>query len=68
MSAPTYTEALTVGELEASYLRDCKELRILIRDGVSRSKASRTVCWSRLETLHHSLPRQYATLSNCSSC
>ena len=59
MSAPTYTAALTVGELEASYPLYCKALRILVRDGVSRSKASRTVCWSRLETLHHSLPRQY---------
>lgn len=59
MSAPTYTAALTVGELEASYPLYCKALRILIRDGVSLSKASRTVCWSRLETLHQSLPRQY---------
>ncbi len=59
MSAPTYTASLTVGELEASYPLYCKALRILIRDGVTRSKASRTVCWSRLETLHHSLPRQY---------
>ena len=59
MSAPTYTASLTVGELEASYPLYCKALRILIRDGVSRNKASRTVCWSRLETLHHSLPRQY---------
>jgi hypothetical protein len=59
MSAPTFTASLTVGELEASYPLYCKALRILIRDGVTRSKASRTVCWSRLETLHHSLPRQY---------
>lgn len=59
MAAPTYTASLTVGELEASYPLYCKALRILIRDGVKRSKASRTVCWSRLETLHHSLPRQY---------
>jgi hypothetical protein len=48
MSAPTFTAALTVGELEASYPLYCKALRILIRDGVTRSKASRTVCWSRL--------------------
>jgi hypothetical protein len=59
ISAPTFTAALTVGELEASYPLYCKALRILVRDGVTRSKASRTVCWSRLETLHHSLPRQY---------
>ena len=59
MSAPTFTAALTVGELEASYPLYCKAMRILIRDGVTRSKASRTVCWSRLGTLHQSLPRQY---------
>ena len=59
MSAPTFTAALTVGELEASYPVYCKALRILIRDGVSHTKASRTVAWSRLESLHRSLPRQY---------
>ena len=59
MSAPTFTAALTFGELEASYLLYCKALRILIRDGLTRAKASRTVAWSRLESLHHSLPRQY---------
>jgi len=59
MTAPTFTAALTMGELEASYPLYCKALRMLIRDGVTRTKASRTVAWSRLETLHHSLPRQY---------
>jgi hypothetical protein len=59
MPATTFTTALSIGELEASYPLYCKALRILIRDGVSRSKASRTVAWTRLETLHHSLPRQY---------
>ena len=59
MSAPTFTAALTVGELEARYPLYCKALRILIRDGVTRSKASRTVCWSRLEQLHICLPSRY---------
>jgi hypothetical protein len=59
MSAPTFTAALTIGELEASYPLYCKALRILIRDGLTRAKASRTVAWSRLERLHHSLPRHY---------
>jgi hypothetical protein len=59
MTAPTFTAALTMGELEASYPLYCKALRMLIRDGVTRTKASRTVAWSRLETLHHSLSRQY---------
>ena len=59
MPAPTYTAALSIGELEASYPLYCKALRILIRDGVTCRKASRTVAWTRLETLHHSLPRQY---------
>jgi len=57
MTAPTYTSTLTIGELEASYPMYCKALRILVRDGVSESKARRTVCWSRLATLHSSLPR-----------
>ncbi|CAK6689408.1 DUF3136 domain-containing protein [Synechococcus sp. CBW1107] len=59
MSAPTFTAALSIGELEASYPLYCKALRILIRDGLTRAKASRTVAWSRLESLHHALPRQY---------
>jgi hypothetical protein len=59
MSAPTYTTPLSIGELEASYPLYCKALRMLVRDGISEHKARRTVCWSRLETLHHSLPRQY---------
>ena len=59
MTTPTYTSTLTIGELEASYPMYCKALRILVRDGVSETKARRTVCWSRLATLHNSLPRQY---------
>lgn len=59
MAAPTYTTTLTIAELEASYPMYCKALRMLIRDGVSERKARRTVCWSRLESLHHCLPRQY---------
>ena len=59
VTTPTYTSTLTIGELEASYPTYCKALRILVRDGVSESKARRTVCWSRLATLHNSLPRQY---------
>lgn len=59
MSTPTFTQPLSIGELEASYPLYCKALRILVRDGVSLSKASRTVAWSRLSTLHHCMPRQY---------
>ncbi|MEY4430570.1 MAG: hypothetical protein RLZZ533_506 [Cyanobacteriota bacterium] len=59
MTTPTFTEPLSIGELEASYPLYCKALRILVRDGVSLSKASRTVAWSRLSTLHHCMPRQY---------
>ena len=59
MTSPTYTTTLSIGELEASYPLYCKAMRILIRDGVSESRIHRTVCWNRLETLHHSLPRQY---------
>jgi hypothetical protein len=51
--------ALSVAELEAQYPLYCKAMRILVRDGVTISKARRTVCWQRLELLHRSLPRQY---------
>ena len=59
MSVPTYTSTLTISELEASYPMYCKALRILIRDGVSEKKARRTVCWQRLQSLHHCLHRHY---------
>ena len=59
MTTPTFTQTLSIGELEASYPLYCKALRILVRDGVSLAKASRTVAWSRLSTLHHCMPRNY---------
>jgi hypothetical protein len=59
MPSPTYTTTLSIAELEASYPLYCKAMRILIRDGATEDRARRTVCWNRLETLHHSLPRQY---------
>ena len=59
MTTPTFTQTLSIGELEASYPLYCKALRILVRDGVSLNKASRTVAWSRLCTLHHCMPHQY---------
>ena len=51
--------SLSVGELEAQYPLYCKAMRILVRDGVTINKARRTVCWQKLEILHHCLPRQY---------
>lgn len=51
--------AVCIGELEAQYPLYCKALRLLVRDGASLNKVKRTVCWQRLELLHHSLPRQY---------
>ena len=50
---------LSVGELEAQYPLYCKAMRILVRDGVTLKKASRTVCWEKLEILSNCLPRQY---------
>jgi len=50
---------LSVGELEGQYPLYCKAMRILVRDGVTLNKARRTLCWQRLEILHHCLPRQY---------
>jgi hypothetical protein len=50
---------MTIGELEASYPLYCRALRLLIQEGQSLQKVQRTVCWSRLESLHACLPRQY---------
>jgi len=55
----SFTTSLTVGELEASYPLYCKALRILIREGKSLKMVQRTVCWTRLQTLHACLPRSY---------
>jgi hypothetical protein len=51
--------ALTIGELEANYPTYCKAMRLLIREGKSLPKVRRTVCWQRLETLHHCMPSRY---------
>lgn len=51
--------SLSIGELEAKYPLYCKALRILIRDGKDEVHARRTLCWSRLETIHRSLPQHY---------
>lgn len=40
--------ALTVGQLEASYLTYCKALRMLIEEGRSLAEIKRTACWERL--------------------
>ncbi len=34
-------------------------MRILARECKSAATARRTVCWQRLEMLHHCLPNQY---------
>ena len=59
MSQASFTTALTIGELEASYPLYCKALRILIREEKTIEQIQRSVCWHRLETLHQCLPRQY---------
>lgn len=59
MSQATFTTTLTIGELEASYPLYCKALRILILEEKTIKQIQRSVCWHRLETLHHCLPRQY---------
>ncbi|MFU8885818.1 MAG: DUF3136 domain-containing protein [Cyanobacteriota bacterium] len=59
MGQATFTTALTIGELEASYPLYCKAMRILIREGKTIEQIQRSVCWNRLLILHRSLPRQY---------
>lgn len=51
--------AITIGELEAKYPLYCKALRMLLLEGRTPQQLQRTLCWERLNTLHHSLPRRY---------
>ena len=51
--------SITIGELEAKYPLYCKALRMLLLEGRSSQQLQRTLCWDRLSTLHHSLPRRY---------
>jgi hypothetical protein len=48
MSQATFTAALTIGELEASFPVYCKALRILIREERTIEQIQRSVCWHRL--------------------
>jgi hypothetical protein len=59
MAQATPTATLTIGALEASYPLYCKALRILIREEKTIEQIRRSVCWHRLTSLHHCLPRQY---------
>ena len=59
MGQATFTTSLTIGELEASYPLYCKALRILIGEEKTINQIRRSVCWHRLTSLHHCLPRQY---------
>ena len=58
-AAMTQPARITIGELEANYPLYCKALKMLITEKRSLGKIQKTVCWSRLEILHHCLPRQY---------
>lgn len=55
----TTPASITIGELEANYQLYCKALKMLIAEKRSLNKIQRTVCWGRLETLHHCLPKHY---------
>ena len=51
--------SITIGELEANYQLYCKALKMLIAEKRTLNKIKKTVCWGKLATLHHCLPRQY---------
>ena len=55
----TDSNGLTIGELEAKYFLYRKALKQLLLEGRSTTSIEKTLCWSRLETLHNCLPRQY---------
>lgn len=59
MSQPDFSGSLSIGQLEASYPVYCKALRILIRQEKTIDQIQRSLCWHRLESLHHCLPREY---------
>ncbi|MCX5969701.1 MAG: DUF3136 domain-containing protein [Cyanobacteria bacterium] len=63
MSQATFTTALTIGELEASYPLYCKALRILIREEKTIKQIQRSVCWHRLGTYQRCCPLKVASLS-----
>ena len=52
-------QSLTIGELEANYPLYCKALRMLLQAGKPLATIQRTLCWSRLESLHTCLPNRY---------
>lgn len=51
--------SITIGELEANDQLYCKALRMLIAERRTLKKIQKTVCWGRLQTLHHCLPKHY---------
>ena len=53
------SKGLTIGELEAKYFLYRKALKQLLLEGRSNAGIEKTLAWSRLETLHNCLPRQY---------
>ncbi|MEY3751032.1 MAG: hypothetical protein RLZZ11_1600 [Cyanobacteriota bacterium] len=53
------TQGLTIAELEAKYFLYRKALKQLLLQGKTSATIEKTLCWSRLETLHNCLPRQY---------
>jgi len=55
----TTPASITIGELEANYQLYFKALKMLIAEKRSLNKIQRTVCWGRLETLHHCLLKHY---------
>jgi hypothetical protein len=58
-AAMSDSKGLTIGELEAKYFLYRKALKQLLLEGRSATGIEKTLCWSRLETLHNCLPRQY---------
>lgn len=59
MSQTTYTTDLTISELEANFSLYCKALRILVLEEKPIHQIRRSVCWHRLQCLHHCLPGKY---------
>jgi len=53
------TQGLTIAELEAKYFLYRKALKQLLLQGKTPESIEKTLCWSRLVTLHNCLPRQY---------
>ena len=57
MSQAASPKPLSIGALEAGYPLYRKVMRLLFRDGKTLEQIQPSLCWDRLRSPHHCLPR-----------